>query len=234
MKSHRQMVNMSIDQISINNLKTIDLKETELPYKVFPLKGKTDIEYIPQDSKGKWKGVNLVGNFNPFSISKIQDVVAFLSQYSDQYVITKEGASSADHIHFWMSNINKPLATVKSQLRRKFPELVRKGKGGANKWKIDYVNDIFQIDYIFKELTKDNYLTNLFSNVFGYTGIWKTVEFHQNRYIKEKSKRDQGQDSKFLAYCFKVLPDNKLKDIPAIVSAYADHAVISKLKRVNK
>ncbi len=235
MQSKRMMDNQNVDTLSINNLNSIECIQTELPFNQNTLKDNSTIEYVPQDSRGPWKNINLVGNFNPFPHSRCQEVITFVSAYSDQYVVIKEiSPSGIEHIHFWISNITKPIASVKQQLTRKFPTLKRVGRGGARKWELKPMNELIQLDYLFKDLTKDNYLERLFSNVFGYTGIWKTVKFHQDRYLKAKVKKDEGLDSKFLNYVYTNLDDSLLKDIPAIVDCYSLFAKQTKLKRVNK
>lgn len=227
MQTKRQKENQSIYQMSINNLTEETKIQNKLPFKEKLLKDKTTLQCVP--------GENHVGNFNPFPHSRILEVVNFLKPYCDHYVVTAEGAdpvkANNEHIHFWVSNIKKPIDSIKKQIIRKFPELKRQGRGGARKWEFKPLKEEHQLNYIFKEQNKQNFLKTIMSNIFGMKN-WTNIEKRKKDYLNKKAEMQEGQDSKFLNYLYQTI--GPTKNIGEIVSIYAQYAVEKKLKRVTK
>ncbi len=199
--------------------------QTKLPFKTKSLKDMSPIEFVPH--------TNYVGNFNPFPHKRILEIVKFIKPYCERYIVTAEGAepSKAEHVHFWLSDINKPIESIKKQLTRLFPELKRQGRGGARKWELKPAKKEIQLHYIFKEQTKNNYLKTIHSNIPCYKDF-NIIQNHINEYTKLQELDNQGQDSKFLAHLYAI--HGPTTNIKKIVQIYAAYALKNNLKRINK
>lgn len=111
----------------------------------------------------KFKGYNLtdftekviVGNFK-LPHSKARQMFDYLNQTTGGLIfLTLENGEKNEkneHLHFAIANSKITPDTLKSYLRKKFPDLVNSKKGGDKKYMATYAKTLpYQVLYIFKE-----------------------------------------------------------------------------------
>lgn len=157
----------------------------------------TELKNPPNDEKPpKFKGYDLcdfaekviVGNFKLPHI-KAAEMFSFLEKKTGGLVfltleIGQNNQSpdiSDEHLHFGIAHSKITPDTLKTYIRKTFPSLVRRNKGGDKKYEGKYAKDLpYQILYIFKERNP-----NFFCNI---DEVNLDKELHINHYADEFEK----------------------------------------------
>lgn len=112
----------------------------------------------------------IVGNFK-VPHSKTGEIYKFLTDATAGLIfLTAENGEKEEknpHLHFAIAKSKITPDTLKSYIRKKFPELVNSEKGGDKKYMAKYAKTLpYQVLYIFKEANKPEfgYLTNVICN----------------------------------------------------------------------
>ena len=126
----------------------------------------------------------LVGNFK-LPHSNAATMYSFLKNKSSGLVfLTLEIGDNKDpneHLHFGIANSKITPDTLKTYIRKSFPALVNRTKGGDKKYECKYAKDLpYQILYIFKERNPD-----FFTNI---DEVNLDKETHINHYADEFDK----------------------------------------------
>ena len=132
---------------------------------------------------------SIVGNFK-LPHSKIHEVEQFFKDnHIEQYIITKEGQNSDDHLHFWFKdNLKIKLKSFKDKIIIAFPELKRKDKldsegkkqrGGENRYVCKPIKEELQFFYIFKEMTKESDMLHSKNLVVKWRQFYSNYHLHK-------------------------------------------------------
>lgn len=104
----------------------------------------------------------IVGNFK-LPHSKAPDIFNWLKKTTAGQVILTleigEKEEKNEHLHFAISDSKVKPDSLKTYIRKSYPELVNTKKGGDKKYCASYAKTVFQVYYIFKE--RINYYSNI-------------------------------------------------------------------------
>lgn len=172
---------------------------------------------------------NYIGNLKPFPHDKANELLEYFTSKGMHVILTLEGDTSVEHIHFYISRLLLKKETISKQLRDKFPFLKRptyidkktgkKKRGGEQRIHIFPLKDKYQYYYIFKEYDpkKENfYMTNHFKP---YSE--KTLKHNKAKQITYLEAYQGGSKGKFLQY----LIDNDLisKEPKVLMKLHLDY-----------
>lgn len=141
----------------------------------------------------------IVGNFK-LPHSSAPQILEFLKKTTaGQIILTLENGENEqknEHLHFAISDSKIKPDSLKTYIRKSYPELVNTKQGGDKKYCASHAKTVFQVYYIFKE--QIDYLTNI-----DYLQNWKTqhMDFYSSIYKKMSechSKCPAGQFYKWL------------------------------------
>lgn len=123
----------------------------------------------------------IIGNFK-LSHTNARDVFDFLVQKTGGLIFLTleigEKNEKNEHLHFAIANSKINPDTLKTYIRKKYPELISKTKGGDKKYLATYAKTLpYQVLYIFKERN-----FNFFSNI---DEVNLDKKLHMEQYAKE-------------------------------------------------
>lgn len=142
----------------------------------------------------------IIGNFK-LPHTKAPEVFEFLvNKTAGLIFLTLENGEKKDkneHLHFAIANSKINPDTLKTYIRKKYPELISKTKGGDKKYLATYAKTLpYQVLYIFKERNH-----NFFSNIDEVNGDKKLhMEHYANQHDGMKTKFSKSPAGQFYEY----------------------------------
>lgn len=154
----------------------------------------------------------IIGNFK-LPHTKAPEVFDFLlNKTAGLIFLTLENGEKKDkneHLHFAIANSKINPDTLKTYIRKNYPELISKTKGGDKKYLATYAKTLpYQVLYIFKERNP-----NFFSNIDEVNDDKKLhMEHYANQYSGMKTKFSKSPAGQFYEYFCKKGGKNLLGD----------------------
>jgi len=160
----------------------------------------------------------IIGNFK-LPHNKAPQIFSFLVKKTGGLIfLTLENGEKKEkneHLHFAIANSKITPDTLKTYIRKQFPELIQKQKGGDKKYLATYAKTLpYQVLYIFKERNE-----NFFSNIDEVNDDKKLhIQHYANEFDQMKTKFSKSPAGQFYEYFCKrggkKLVGDKIHQIP--------------------
>ena len=148
------------------------------------------------------------------------------SQAEKSFVVTEVGSDNKQHLHYFCENLDIQAETFKKNLRTKYPELKKTGKGGANKYVLNLIKEELQFYYLFKESEKETF--KFISNYYNVSD--KYIKKNNKKYLKLKEINKLGAAGKFYQFCIEKKVN--LSDTSSLIESYINYSVEKNRKQI--